>query len=126
MIRVVIADDYEIIRQGIRLLLKSDPQIEAVGEAADGREAVDLVMALEPDIVLMDVAMPNLDGIQATELILKLGGPTKVLIISMYNDSHVIREAQVKGASGFLPKKDIFTNLHPAIQAVSQGKTFYQ
>ena len=126
MIRVVIADDYDIVRQGLSLLLKRAPGIEAVGEAADGREAIELVKQLEPDVVLMDVAMPGLDGIQATEMISKMDVPTKVLIVSMYNDSHVIHEAQAKGACGFLPKKDVFTHLREAIHAVCQGNDYFQ
>jgi DNA-binding NarL/FixJ family response regulator len=126
MIRVVIADDYEIVRRGLSLLLKRAPDIEAVGEAADGREAVELVKKLEPDVVLMDVAMPGMDGIQATEMITKMDVPTKVLIVSMYNDSHVIHEAQIKGACGFLPKKDVFTHLWEAIQTVCQGDDYFQ
>jgi NarL family two-component system response regulator LiaR len=126
MIRVVIADDYDIVRRGLCLLLKRARDIEPVGEAADGREAVELVRKLEPDVLLMDVAMPGLDGIQATELISRMDVPTKVLIVSMYNDSHVIHEAQLKGACGFLPKKDVFTHLQEAIEAVCHGDDYFQ
>lgn len=126
MIRVVIADDYEIVRRGLSLLLKRTPDIEQVGEAADGREAVELVKKLEPDVLLMDVAMPGMDGIRATELITQMDVPTKVLIVSMYNDSHVIHEAQVKGACGFLPKKDVFTHLGDAIHTVCEGEDYFQ
>lgn len=125
MIRVAIADDYEIVRRGLSLLLQRLPEFESVGEAANGREAVELVKKLEPDVLLMDIAMPGLDGIQATEMIMQLEVPTKVLIVSMYNDSHVIHEAQVKGACGFLPKKDVFTHLREAIQTVCQGEDYF-
>jgi DNA-binding NarL/FixJ family response regulator len=126
MIRVVIADDYEIVRRGLSLLLQRAPDMEAVGEAADGREAIELVKKLEPDVLLMDVAMPGVDGIQATEAIARMDVPTKVLIVSMYNDSHVIHEAQAKGACGFLPKKDVFTHLREAIHTVCQGDNYFQ
>ena len=121
MIRVLIADDQELVRSGFRLLLEL-AGIEVVGEAADGREAVELVRGLEPDVVLMDVRMPNLDGIEATRLISLTGLRTRVLVLTTFDLDEYVFEALRAGASGFLLKDIGRERLIDAVHTVAAGE----
>jgi two-component system response regulator NreC len=123
-IRVLIADDHAIVREGIRLILASHEDIEVVGEAADGRETIGQVEKLEPDVVLMDIAMPGLGGLEATLEIIKTHPASKVLVLTQYDDSEYIFRFLKAGAAGFVLKKTVGSDLVSAIRAVAQGKSF--
>ncbi|MBI4286479.1 MAG: response regulator transcription factor [Chloroflexi bacterium] len=123
-IRVLIADDHAIVREGIRLILSMHDDIEVVGEAADGREAIDLVNKLAPDIVLMDMAMPGLGGLEATLEIMKLRPQTRVVVLTQYDDSEYIYRFLKAGAAGYVLKKAVGSDLIAAVRAVYQGKSF--
>ncbi len=120
-IRVLIADDHAILREGVRALLQLHPDIEVVGDAADGTEALAQVGRLDPDVVLMDIAMPGLGGIEATLELKKLGKRAKVLILSQYDDREYVRRLLKAGVSGYVLKKSAGGELANAIRAVHRG-----
>jgi DNA-binding NarL/FixJ family response regulator len=121
--RVLIADDQALLRAGFRLIIGSERDLEVVGEAADGLQAVDLGRRLRPDVVLMDVRMPHLDGIEATRRLLEGGGgPTKVLILTTFDLDEYVFEALRAGASGFLLKDAPADQLIAAIRVVAAGE----
>lgn len=124
MIRVIIADDFPLVRRSIRALLSKAPDVEVIGEAADGQDAVDAVKRLTPDVVVMDVSMPHLDGFQATAQIHALALSTRVLAVSMYTDTSVVENMLDKGARGFVPKANLGDQLLLAIRAVHQGAIY--
>ncbi len=123
-IRVLLAEDHTIVRQGLVALLRSEPEIEVAGEASDGVEAVDMAKKLIPDIVLMDIAMRNLNGLEATRKIKKLFPHMKVLVLTMYENEEWIFQILKAGASGYLIKDSAMTDLISAIRAVNQGDSF--
>lgn len=120
-IRVVIADDHAIVREGVKALISLADDIEVVGEAADGREAIARVREMEPDVVLMDIAMPDLGGLEATIEIRKQNPRTRVLILSQYEDREYIRRFLKAGVSGYVLKKSAGSDLTAAIRAVHRG-----
>lgn len=120
-IRVVIADDHAIVREGVRALLNLADDIEVVGEAADGREAVARVRAVEPDIVVMDIAMPGLGGLEATVEIRRDNPRTRILVLSQYEDREYVRRFLKAGVSGYVLKKSAGSDLTAAIRAVHRG-----
>ena len=122
MITVVIADDQELVRAGFRALIESAGDIEVVAEANDGAEAVQLSATHQPDVVLMDVRMPNMDGIEATRAICAAGGSTKVLILTTFDLDEYVHDALRAGASGFLLKDAPATELLDAIRIVAGGE----
>lgn len=124
MIKVVLVDDEVLVRAGVRAILDSDPDIEVVAEAGDGREAVDVVRAHRPDVVLMDIRMPSLDGIAATGEITKLVPGTAVLMLTTFSDDHYIARALELGASGFLLKTGDPRELLAAVRAVKAGGAY--
>lgn len=124
MIRVVVADDHNLVREGIRALLEKADDIEVVGEAVDGQEALDLVRRETPDVLVMDIAMPRLNGIQAVEQLRAAGAATRVVILSMYSDEILIRQALQHGAKGFLLKGSVSEELLMAIRAASRGAVY--
>lgn len=123
-IRVLIADDHAIVREGIRLILALHDDIEVVGEAADGSEAIDKIGKLSPEVVLMDIAMPGLGGLEATLEVTKMRPESKVLVLTQYDDAEYIYRFLKAGAAGYVLKKAVGTELVSAIRAVSQGKSF--
>ncbi|HWR35002.1 MAG TPA: response regulator transcription factor [Clostridia bacterium] len=123
--RILIADDHGIVRRGLRLQLEQHDNFEVVGEAEDGREAARLAEELSPDVVIMDVAMPNLNGIQATTQITKRNPKTSVIILSMYSDESYLTRALAAGAKGYLLKDNAEVDLYRAVQVVAQGKPFF-
>lgn len=124
MIRVIVADDHHLVRQGIRALLEKAGDIQVIGEAGDGQEAVELVEQLSPDVLVLDVAMPRMDGIQATERIQALDTFTRVVILSMYSDKALVRRALQSGARGYLLKHSVTEELLLAIRAATRGEIY--
>jgi DNA-binding NarL/FixJ family response regulator len=124
VIRVVLAEDHHLVREGIRALLERADDIEVVGEAADGREAVELVQRLVPDVLVMDIAMPRLDGTQATERVRALGVATQVVILSMHSDETLVRQTLRSGARGYLLKRSVTEELLLAIRAAVRGEIY--
>jgi len=123
-IRVIVADDHHLVRQGIRALLEKADDIEVVAEAADGQEAVGLVERLAPDVLLMDIAMPRLSGIQAVGRVRALGVGTQVVILSMYSDEALVRQALRSGAQGYLLKRSVSEELLLAVRAASRCEIY--
>lgn len=117
-IRVLLADDHAIVRDGLRALLEKAGEIEVVGQAADGLEAVNLARDLKPDVVVMDLAMPHLNGIEATQRILKLHPEVRVLILSQHEDAQHVLDAVWAGAAGYLLKRDAGADLAEGIQSI--------
>ncbi|HZY03085.1 MAG TPA: response regulator transcription factor [Anaeromyxobacteraceae bacterium] len=120
-IRVLIADDHAILREGVRALLALTDDIEVVGEAKDGREAVDLCGKLDPDVVLMDIAMPGLGGLEAALEMKKLGLRGRVLILSQYEDREYVRRLLKAGVAGYVLKKSAGSELANAVRAAHRG-----
>jgi len=120
-IRVLIADDHAILREGLRALLSTTDDIEVVGEAADGREAIERVRALRPDVVLMDAAMPGLGGLEATLELRRSDPDLKIVVLTQYEDREYIRRFLQAGVSGYLLKKSAGKELPSAIRAASRG-----
>lgn len=120
-IRVLIADDHAILREGVRALLNTTEDLEVVGEAADGREAIERCKSLDPDVVLMDLSMPGLGGLEATLELKKLGLRARVLILSQYDDREYVRRLLKAGVSGYVLKKSAGAELAGAIRAVHRG-----
>ena len=123
--RVVLADDHSVVRQGLRAWLERSGHVQVVGEAADGREAVALVEQLQPDVVIMDIAMPMLNGIDATAQITRRNPDTKVIILSMHADESYILRALGAGAKGYLLKESTETDVLPAVQSVRDAKPYF-
>ncbi|MBE3071502.1 MAG: response regulator transcription factor [Acidobacteria bacterium] len=120
-IRILIADDHAIVREGIRALLHLSDDMEVVGEAADGREAVELCRQLSPDIVLMDIAMPGLGGLEATLEIRKENPDVRILVLSQYEDREYVRRFLKAGVSGYVLKKAAGSDLTAGIRAAFRG-----
>ena len=121
MIRILIADDQELVRTGFRVVLDAEPDLEVVGEAADGLVALDAAETLRPDVVLMDIRMPNLDGIEATRRIAAGNGAPRVLILTTFDLDDYVYEALRAGASGFLLKDERAEELRHAVLMVASG-----
>lgn len=122
--KVLIAEDHDLIRQGIALLIQDDPEIEVVGQAADGQEAVTLATTLVPDVVLMDLAMPKLDGVEATQEIKRLCPGVRILALTVANDERRVAHALRAGVDGYALKKAGRDELLQAIRAVMDGKQY--
>jgi DNA-binding NarL/FixJ family response regulator len=123
-IRVVIADDHELVRAGVASLLADVNDIEVVGEAANGREAVEKVKALAPDIILMDISMPLLDGIKAAKEIAELPSSTKVIMLTQYEQIEYIQRVMHSGVHGYILKNSLLGELTKAIRTVRDGKHY--
>jgi two-component system, NarL family, response regulator NreC len=123
--RVLIADDHGVVRQGLRALLEKSPEISVVGEASDGREAVRLAAELRPNIVVMDIAMPLLNGVEATSQILSRDPDIKVIILSVHSDESYILRALSCGAKGYLLKDSAEGDILPAVETVAKGRPYF-
>lgn len=120
--RILIVDDHGIVREGLKSLIEQQPEMEVVGEAEDGQTAIQLTKELSPDVVIMDVSMPNLNGVEATKYILQQKSDVKVIILSMHLDRHIVEESLKAGASGYVLKSYLFDELLNALEAVkAQG-----
>lgn len=123
-IRILLADDHALVRQGFRMLLSSEEAFEVIGEATNGKEAVDLCSELKPDVVVMDVTMHELNGIEATRRIIEFLPRTRILALSMHKDSVYVREILRAGASGYLLKDAMESDLIAAVRAVARGEGY--
>jgi len=119
--RILIADDHGIVREGLRTLLDKQSDIEVVGEGEDGQMAVQLAEQLQPDIVIIDMSMPNLNGIEAARIILQNNPGTRVIILSMHSDKHIVKDALEAGASAYVLKTYLFDEMIRALEIVAEG-----
>jgi DNA-binding NarL/FixJ family response regulator len=125
MLRILIADDHEVARRGIRALLESHPGWEVCAEARDGRESVELASTMKPDVILLDIGMPNLNGLEAARQILAALPEVAILILTMQDSDQVVREVLRAGARGFLLKSDAGHDLVAAVEALQLQRTFF-
>ena len=123
--RILIADDHTLVRAGLRKILEAQPGWEVVGEAGDGREAVQQAVQLRPDVVILDLAMPRLNGVEAVQQIERKAAGVRVLVLSMYADEAYVTRAVRAGAAGYLLKDSADADLIRAVAAVAQGKSFF-
>ncbi len=123
-IRVLLADDHAVLRAGLRLLLEAEPDIVVVGEAADGRQAVTLVRELQPDVLLLDLSMPHLGGLDALGELCRLAPECRVLVLTMHNDEGYLRRALAAGAAGYVLKQADDRELLVALRAVARGEVY--
>ena len=121
LITILLADDHNIVRQGLKLILGAHADLKVVGEAANGKEAVDLAQQLKPDVILMDVAMPEINGIEATKRIVQANPRARVLVLSMHKEAVYVREILRAGARGYILKDAIDTELLSAVRSVAGG-----
>ena len=124
-ITVLLAEDNNVVRRELRNIIELEKELDVVGEATNGMQAITLVKKLDPDVVLMDIAMPVLNGLQATRQILKISPATKVLMLSAHIDEVYVEEAMDSGAMGYLIKHTSTLNLCSAIREVQKGNTFF-
>ncbi|HTS78466.1 MAG TPA: response regulator transcription factor [Bryobacteraceae bacterium] len=124
MIRILLADDHVLVRQGFKMILSAQPDMQIVGEAANGRETVEQCEKLQPDLVLMDVTMPELNGIEATRRIATASPRTRVLALSMHKDAVYVREILRAGARGYLLKDSAEADLIAAVRSVAKGEAY--
>jgi two-component system response regulator NreC len=124
-IRILLADDHVVMRSGLRLLLERQPNLQVVAEAADGQEAVRLAAAENPEVVIMDIAMPHLNGVEATRQIVSRNPETAVVILSMHSDESYVLRSLKAGARAYLLKDSAEADLIAAIHAIQEGKSFF-
>jgi DNA-binding NarL/FixJ family response regulator len=124
-LRILVADDHEVVRRGLCSLVQAQPEWEVCGEATNGREAVDKTQQLKPDIVILDIGMPSLSGLEATRQILKAWPQARVLILTLHDSDQVVAEVLNAGALGFLLKSDAARDLVAAVEALRRGKTYF-
>ena len=124
MIRVLIAEDHLMVRAGIRALLEKAGDIHVLGEASNGQEAIEMTEALKPDVLIMDIMMPRMNGIQAAENIREMRLPTQILLLSMYSDEGFVHQALQCGVKGYVLKSSVSDELLWAVRAVASGKTY--
>jgi DNA-binding NarL/FixJ family response regulator len=124
-IKVLLADDHTVVRQGLRVLLEAEQDITVVGEADNGRQALRLALKLQPDVVVIDVAMPQLNGVEATRQIIKEVPGARVLVLSSYSDDEYVRQVTEAGAAGYLLKQTAAQDLIRAIREAKNGNAFF-
>ena len=124
MIHILLVEDHAMVRAGLRALLERADDIKIVGEASNGQEAIEMTMTLKPDLLVMDIMMPRLNGIQAAEQIRALKLPVSILLLSMYSDEGLIHQAMHSGVKGFVLKTSVSEELLQAIHAVARGESF--
>ncbi len=125
MIRIILADDHAVMRRGLRLVLEEHKDFQVIGEASDGREAVALVEELKPDLVVLDITMPNMNGIEAARQISEKQAGVSIVVLSMHSDESYVLRALKAGARGYLLKESAESDLILAIRSVSAGKAFF-
>jgi len=124
-LKLLLADDHEVVRRGLRSILETHRECEVVGEAADGRQAVAMVKELNPDIVILDISMPVLNGLEATRQILRIRPQTKILILTVHESDPLIRDVLDAGARGYILKTDAGRDLVSAVESLRRNKTFF-
>ena len=124
-ISILLADDHAVVRQGLRALLAAEPDFDVVGEAENGREAVQMAQRLRPNVIVMDLAMPLLNGMEATRQIVREKLPSKLIILSSYSDEEYVRELLEAGTCGYLVKQTAASDLIKAVREVAKGKVFF-
>jgi DNA-binding NarL/FixJ family response regulator len=124
-LRLLLADDHEIVRKGLRALLEAEPGWQVAAEAADGRDAVEKAQQIKPDIAILDISMPSLNGLEATRQIVKGISQTKVLVLTMHDSDPLIQRVLEAGARGYLLKSDAARDLVAAVDALRRNKTFF-
>jgi DNA-binding NarL/FixJ family response regulator len=122
---IILADDHRLVRQGIKRIIEEDGSMKVVGEAGDGLELLDLLQKIQPDLVVCDIAMPRLRGLEACFRVKKLYPHIKVLILSMHKSKEYLRQAKAAGVDGYVVKDDADIALYGAIQAIRNGKTYF-
>lgn len=125
VLRIMVADDHEVVRKGLVALLQAQPDWQVCGEAGDGREAVEKAIQLKPDILILDIGMPSLNGLEATRQILRTIPNARVLILTLHDSDQVVREVLNAGARGFLLKSDAARDLVAAVEALRHDKTYF-
>ncbi|MCP4357285.1 MAG: response regulator transcription factor [Chloroflexi bacterium] len=123
-IKLILADDHAVVRSGLRMLLEAQTDMEIIGEAENGREAVTLAQSLQPDIILMDILMPDMNGIEATRLVKEAAPDTAVLALTMHEDEQYFFEMLKAGASGYIPKRAAPDDLVAAIRTINRGEVY--
>jgi two-component system response regulator NreC len=123
-VKIMLVDDHAILRDGIRALISLHEDLEIIGEACEGKEAVDKILDLEPDVVIMDIAIPGMDGLEVTRRIKKKNAKIKVLVLTQHDDKEYVLSSIKAGASGYVPKKAMGSELVSAIRTVSRGESF--
>ncbi len=123
-IRVLLADDHAVMRSGLRLLIDNQPDMHVIGEAGDGLQAIDQAAALQPDVILLDLTMPRLDGLASLKQIRERASHSRVLILTMHADEHYLREALSRGAAGYVVKQAADQEVLSAIRAVMRGEVY--
>ena len=123
--RIILADDHTLVRQGIKKILEENPDLEVIGEAADGQEAVNLLKKLQPDLVILDIQMPRMNGLEAAKMIKERFPAMKILMLTMHKEDEYLRQAREIGVEGFVLKQDVDLILLSAIEAICSGKTFF-
>jgi DNA-binding NarL/FixJ family response regulator len=124
-LRILIADDHEVVRKGLVALLQQQPDWQVCGEAADGREAVDQAQRLKPDVVILDIGMPSLNGLEATRQILKANPQARILILTLHDSDQTVRDVLEARARGFLLKSDAASELVAAVEALGRDKAYF-
>lgn len=124
-VRILIADDHEVVRRGLRNLLETQPNWEVVGEAITGRQAVEEAKRLSPDLIIMDISMPEMNGLEATRQIYKIAPDTQVLILSIHENEQLVHEVLEAGARGYVLKSDAGRDLIAAVESLCQHKPFF-
>jgi DNA-binding NarL/FixJ family response regulator len=123
--RILVADDHEVVRRGVRALLESQPGWQVVGEAVNGREALERAKLLKPDLVILDISMPDLNGIEATRAILKLVPEAEILVLTMHESEELVRRVLEAGARGYVVKTDVGRRLIEAADAMRRHEAFF-
>jgi DNA-binding NarL/FixJ family response regulator len=123
--KIILADDHALVRQGIRKIIEEDGNLKVVGEARDGLELLEILKTIHPDLVIVDLTMPRLRGLEATKRIKHLYPLVKVMILSMHRSKEYLRQAVAAGVSGYVLKEDAGTALHTAIKAIRNGREFF-
>lgn len=123
-IRIILADDHILLRSGLKLLLETEPEIEVVGEASDGYQAIQAVEETKADMLVLDLSMPVMDGLECIREIRSRGMPIKIIVLTMHEDENYVKEVMRAGAQGYVQKAAVDTELFAAIEAVRQGKLY--
>ncbi len=125
LFKIVLADDHVLVRRGIRKIIEEDSRMKVIGEAGDGLELLEILKKMQPDLVVLDIAMPRLRGLEAAKRVKELYPDIKVLILSMHRSKEYMRQAQLAGVDGYVLKEDADTSLKTAIRAIRRGKSYF-